>query len=206
MHNKNCFDELPKNVGKPVRIDGKDVYTIKHPLDESKTVKVILNPDEAARARGQRYVEVIAQPRSNKVIIKQEDKPTSTVDSSSSTIYAESGQVGRGWNNYMNNPQNFTNTTFHSNGYTFRTDSLGRPENVSGKLTLKTTDVNTRNSNAQVKAGGADRGSDDHGGHLIASMFNGPGESLNLVPMDRWVNGAGGKWYDLGGFVEKSTR
>ncbi|MDQ9036416.1 DNA/RNA non-specific endonuclease [Acinetobacter seifertii] len=37
----------------------------------------------------------------------------------------------------------------------------------------------------------------DHGGHLIASMFNGPGEGINLVPMNAKFNGSGGACYEL---------
>ncbi|NOH78363.1 hypothetical protein F0231_01260 [Vibrio sp. RE86] len=38
---------------------------------------------------------------------------------------------------------------------------------------------------------------DDHGGHLIASMFNGLGEQINYVPMNKKVNGSGGEWGSL---------
>lgn len=34
--------------------------------------------------------------------------------------------------------------------------------------------------------------SNDEGGHLIASIFDGPGERLNLVPMDTNLNR--GEW------------
>ncbi|PNK61354.1 polymorphic toxin-type HINT domain-containing protein [Psychrobacter sp. FDAARGOS_221] len=192
VHNKNCFDELPKNVGEPVRIDGKDVYTIKHPLDESKTVKLILNPDEAARARGQRYVEVDVKPRKGEVTIKEPNKPTNTfVSSPSRTIIAEAGQKGN-WNRLLNNYDQYPNATIHTTrGQEFKIDSQGRVENVTAKLFKETND---RNGNQQVKAGGSDRLDNDHGGHLLAAMFGGPGEGINLVAMNKKFNGSGGDW------------
>lgn len=32
---------------------------------------------------------------------------------------------------------------------------------------------------------------------MIAAVFGGAGEAINLVPMDRTLNGAGGAWYRL---------
>jgi DNA/RNA non-specific endonuclease len=52
---------------------------------------------------------------------------------------------------------------------------------VSGKLDLETAQ---RNGYQQKVSGREDRLPDDQGGHLIASIFNGPGDRLNLVPMD----------------------
>jgi hypothetical protein len=37
-------------------------------------------------------------------------------------------------------------------------------------------------------AGGADRATDDQGGHLFATVFRGPGERINLVPMNSNLN------------------
>ena len=61
------------------------------------------------------------------------------------------------------------------------TDGSGRVKSVEGELTLEKAE---RNGYQQVKAGGADRLRDDEGGHLIASIFNGPGEAINLKAMD----------------------
>ncbi len=192
VHNKNCFDELPKDVGKPVRIDGKDVYTIKDPLNESKTVKVILNPDEAARARGEVYVEVDVKPRKGEVTIKEPNKPTNTfLSSPPRTIIAEAGQKGN-WNRLLNNYDQYPNATIRTTrGQEFKIDSQGRVENVTAKLF---DEANDRNGNQQVKAGGSDRLADDHGGHLLAAMFGGPGEGINLVAMNKKFNGSGGDW------------
>lgn len=46
---------------------------------------------------------------------------------------------------------------------------------------------NDRNTYQQCKAGKCGN-TGDEGGHLIASIFNGPGEKINLVPMDGNLN------------------
>ncbi len=65
---------------------------------------------------------------------------------------------------------------------------------VQADLRVDPTD---RNNYRQRIAGGACRQPDDCGGHLIAAVFGGAGEAVNLVPMDKVLNGAGGKWHEL---------
>ncbi|MDU4395566.1 MAG: DNA/RNA non-specific endonuclease [Pluralibacter gergoviae] len=72
--------------------------------------------------------------------------------------------------------------------------SNGRVSSVQADLELGKSD---RNSYQQKVSGRADRAQDDHGGHLIASMFKGPGEGINIVPMDAKFNGSSGEWYNL---------
>ncbi|WP_242650071.1 DNA/RNA non-specific endonuclease [Rodentibacter trehalosifermentans] len=69
-------------------------------------------------------------------------------------------------------------------------------DEVKGQLNL---DKATRNEYRQKVAGGDCRLESDCGGHLIASMFNGVGEGINLVAMDKTLNGASGRWYKLEG-------
>ncbi len=78
------------------------------------------------------------------------------------------------------------------NGYTYRTDAQGRVSDVEGQLDLKTAD---RNSYQQGVSGREDRLPDDQGGHLIASIFNGPGDRVNMVPMNGNFNM--GAWRDM---------
>ncbi|WP_082393139.1 DNA/RNA non-specific endonuclease [Nocardia arizonensis] len=56
-----------------------------------------------------------------------------------------------------------------------------------------------RNANDQAKVGNLPRPNkeDYHGGHLIADVFGGPGDKLNLIPMDKVLNGASGDWGQL---------
>lgn len=73
------------------------------------------------------------------------------------------------------------NTDYVVNGYTYQTDAQGRVTSAEGQLDLKTAD---RNSYQQGVSGREDRLPDDQGGHLIASIFNGAGDRVNLVPMN----------------------
>ncbi|MGN7984009.1 hemagglutinin repeat-containing protein [Burkholderia sp. 22313] len=94
------------------------------------------------------------------------------------------------WNAELNNPK--PNTVYNvDDSKVYQTDSLARVTRVDGDLSLLTKD---RNGYQQVKAG-REGGSGDDGGHLIASILNGPGEKLNIVPMDSNLNR--GAWKQL---------
>ena len=86
------------------------------------------------------------------------------------------------------------NNNYNVNGYDYVTDSNSRI--VSAKGNLKVGNA-PRNGYQQRRAGGKDRGSNDHGGHLIASQFGGSGDLDNLVAMHKNVNGSGGAFYNL---------
>ena len=95
---------------------------------------------------------------------------------------------GKGdWNKQLNKPE--PNTTYKVDGNnTYKTDSQGRVQSVEAKLSLNTND---RNSYQQCKAGKCGVAGDE-GGHLIGTRFNGPGEKLNIVPMNSNLNR--GEW------------
>lgn len=77
------------------------------------------------------------------------------------------------------------NTVYKVDGNkTFQTDGLGRVEKVESNLSLTKNDRNTYQQCVAGKCGV----SGDEGGHLIASIFNGPGERLNLLPMNGNLN------------------
>ncbi len=46
----------------------------------------------------------------------------------------------------------------------------------------------------------------DDGGHLLAAMFNGPGEQINYVPMAMSLNQAGGEWYKMEQVMKEALR
>ena len=75
----------------------------------------------------------------------------------------------------------------------FVTDDTGRVTRVETELTYRdqATAELFRNGNQQRLAGGEYRLDGDQGGHLIAASLGGPGEPINLVPMDRALNGNG---------------
>lgn len=85
---------------------------------------------------------------------------------------------------------NITYTT--PEGYTYKTDELGRIVSCEGTLQLGD---GKRNPYAQKTSGRDDREDDDDGGHLIASIFKGSGDFDNLVPMNGNLNK--GEWKKL---------
>lgn len=97
-------------------------------------------------------------------------------------VEVSSGSKGA-WNKELNKPE--PNTLYKVNGNkTYKTDDLGRVDTVEASLSLTKND---RNTYQQCIAGkcGIDG---DEGGHLIASIFNGPGERLNILPMNGNLN------------------
>nr|WP_231100332.1 DNA/RNA non-specific endonuclease [Pseudomonas putida] len=67
---------------------------------------------------------------------------------------------------------------------TYQTDSLGRVDKVESNLSLTRNDRNIYQQCVAGKCGV----SGDEGGHLIPSVFNGPDEGLNLLPMNGKLN------------------
>ncbi|WP_165495966.1 DNA/RNA non-specific endonuclease [Phytopseudomonas daroniae] len=67
--------------------------------------------------------------------------------------------------------------TVSKNGYTYHLDDQGRVTKVEGDLKLNKSQG--RNAKAQREAGGADRLSDDQGGHYIGRRFDGPMDDFN---------------------------
>ncbi|WP_231570559.1 hemagglutinin repeat-containing protein [Aeromonas dhakensis] len=97
-------------------------------------------------------------------------------------VEVSSGGKGA-WTKELNKPE--PNTIYKVDGNkTYQTDSLGRVEKVESNLSLTKNDRNTYQQCVAGKCGI----SGDEGGHLIASVFNGPGERLNLLPMNANLN------------------
>ncbi|SIO95900.1 hemagglutinin repeat-containing protein [Vibrio spartinae] len=114
------------------------------------------------------------------------------IDNTEQAINLQRGVKGD-WNKMANNPEPDSHYQFE-NGYSYKTDSDGRVNSVEADLKLDPWD---RNTYQQKVSGRECRSPDDCGGHLIASMFGGPGEGINLVPMNGKLNGSGGEWYKL---------
>ncbi|RKS85745.1 DNA/RNA non-specific endonuclease [Orbus hercynius] len=98
------------------------------------------------------------------------------------TIETESGSKGN-WNKALNNPE--PNSIYLVDGNKrYHTDELGRLKQVEAELKLDTLD---RNTYQQLKMG--KQGIEgDEGGHLIASILNGSGEKINMLPMNANLN------------------
>ncbi|MEQ1967770.1 DNA/RNA non-specific endonuclease, partial [Xenorhabdus nematophila] len=120
---------------------------------------------------------------------KQTNQPGSSL-TKPAVVVVNSGKTSA-WEKQLNKPQ--PNTIYHVDGNkTYRTDSLSRPVSVEASLTLSSND---RNHYQQRKTGHQGNPGDD-GGHLIGTIFNGPGEKLNMVPMESSLN-RHGAWRNM---------
>ena len=117
---------------------------------------------------------------------KEKEQSNSSQKNPSSTehkvVDIKSGGKGD-WNKQLNKPEPSTVYKVDGNN-TYKTDSQGRVQSVEAKLSLNKND---RNSYQQCKAGKCGVAGDE-GGHLIGTRFNGPGEKINIVPMNSNLN------------------
>ena len=92
-------------------------------------------------------------------------------------------------NPYRVNGELVPDNEFTKDGYTYKTDSQGRPVSAEGKLQLKDQGAEkTPLKETMDDIGKGDERSGDDRGHLIADMFKGSGGLENLVPMDAHLN------------------
>tara|TARA_Y100000815_G_C13340478_1_gene499716 strand:+ start:373 stop:909 length:537 start_codon:yes stop_codon:yes gene_type:complete len=111
-------------------------------------------------------------------------EPAKTPDN---TTELEPGEKGS-WNKALNGELK-PNHKYKVGEYLYETDSEGRVTKVSGKLDLTKRDRNKYQQGKAGKTAGIKDGLDkDEGGHLIASIFNGPGEQVNYAAMDGNLN------------------
>ncbi|MEM7040253.1 MAG: DNA/RNA non-specific endonuclease [Bacteroidota bacterium] len=90
------------------------------------------------------------------------------------------------WNKAINIDLN-SNHKYLVNDYLYETDEKARVYKVSGKLRLANRDRNTHQQTSSVKKKDGIKGQDE-GGHIIACIFDGPGEQINYWPQLRAVN------------------
>ena len=124
------------------------------------------------------------------------------------TVEANCSSTENQPNEVLDNPQPSTQYAVTGTTFTFKTDAEGRTIRVTGVLKPDLVeDMETANARcarqpaSQRRVGHAcqeeGRAMECDGGHLIASEFGGPGESVNMVPMERSANqGAYGRWRD----------
>ncbi len=129
-----------------------------------------------------------SQPRNNERFPparpKPEPEPKPVADE---VTELEPGDKGS-WNKALNGDLK-PNHKYKVGNHLYETDDAGRVSRVSGKLDLNTRDRNTYQQVKSAKEAGIKDGlSDDDGGHLIASIFDGPGEQINYAPMNSNLN------------------
>jgi len=163
-----------------------DAYQLKNAIEEGRV-------DDAKAIAAELGIGLATEVvPGNKILIKMKKMLGSSdeaatavakVDAPSSNVVSESAGSKGNWNGSLNKPE--ANTTYQvDTGHTFATDELGRVKKVEGELDLNKMD---RNTYQQCKAGNCGNANDE-GGHLIASVLGGPGEKINLVPMDANLN------------------
>ncbi|WP_062270714.1 DNA/RNA non-specific endonuclease [Endozoicomonas arenosclerae] len=123
---------------------------------------------------------------------EKEPKDESTSNTPEDVIVLEPGEKGS-WNKALNGELK-PNHKYQVGPYLYETDDNGRVNRVSGELDLTKRDRNTYQQGKAGKAEGIKDGlTDDDGGHLIASIFDGPGEQINYLPMNSNLNRGGWK-------------
>lgn len=96
------------------------------------------------------------------------------------------GQKGA-WNDALNGGLQPNTAYVLANGHSYVTDAAGRVTRAEATLDLGKLNTGDRNAYQQVMAGRVG-GEGYDGGHLIATLFGGAGERINLVPQLASVN------------------
>ena len=107
-------------------------------------------------------------------------------------IKETSGKKGN-WNKALNNELE-PNKIYKVDDYSYFTDEAGRVNKVSGELKLETKDRNIYQQGKAVEMKDGIIG-EDQGGHIIARIFNGPGEQINYIPQNAKLNN--GEWKSM---------
>ncbi len=103
------------------------------------------------------------------------------------TITLEPGSKGS-WNKELNGELQ-SDTYYQVADYRYETDASGRVTMVGGTLKYKKRDRNTYQQAKAGKEGGIKDGlKNDEGGHMVASIFDGPGEQINYSAMNGNLN------------------
>src|SRR5262245_24248419 len=102
--------------------------------------------------------------------------------------HEKSGRVDH-WNDQLMDPEP-SSVYIVDDRYLYATDRAGRVAHAEGWLGWLASKDNDdrRNLDAQREAGEPDRQRDDQGGHLFGTVFDGPGESINLTAQSRVQN------------------
>ena len=91
-------------------------------------------------------------------------------------------------NLYRVDDQLLPNSTNEINGYTYKTDELGRIISAEGKLHLKDDRDKLKIRDSMEVVGKGDQRDSDDRGHLIGDQFDGSNGLENLVPQDSNIN------------------
>ena len=174
--------ELPRlmqnpNVSKITTIDPDTMAETV--IFERKAGTVYVKPNETLIKNGE-WDEILEKLQNDKSVVEIID-----INSNKQIIIETSG-VKRNWNKALNSELK-PNTIYKVDDYSYFTDEAGRVNKVSGELKLETKDRNVYQQGKSVDVKNGIKG-DDQGGHIIARVFNGPGEQINYVPQTAKLN------------------
>ena len=190
------YDTLQEKAAKVLEARMLDLYG-EHAFDMLKA-PVVPTKQQYPQIERQKNSGKIEKPKQKLNLDKlKKDKPEKKEISKpvvQLTAGVASGKRGvkGSWDTELENPKPNTvyEVTSIHNGqpakYIYETDELGRTIRVKGKLQLSSIEKNKerdklhRNDKTQSAYGGPDPEYD--GGHLIATLFQGPAEKINLVP------------------------
>ena len=181
--------ELPRlmqnpNVSKITTIDPDTMA--KTVIFERKAGTVYVKPNETLIKNG-KWDEILESMKNDKSIGEIID-----INSNKQIIIETSGIKGN-WNKALNSELK-PNKIYKVDDYSYFTDEAGRVNKVSGELKLETKDRNVYQQGKSVDVKNGIKG-DDQGGHIIARVFNGPGEQINNVPQTAKLNN--GEWKSM---------
>lgn len=153
---------------------------------ERKAGTVYVKPNETLIKNGA-WDEILEKLQNDKSVVEIID-----INSNKQIIIETSGVKGN-WNKALNSELK-PNTIYKVDDYSYFTDEAGRVNKVSGELKLETKDRNVYQQGKSVDVKNGIKG-DDQGGHIIARVFNGPGEQINYVPQTAKLNN--GEWKSM---------
>ncbi len=188
--------ELPRlmqnpNVSKITTIDPDTLAETV--IFERKAGTIYVKPNETLIKSG-KWDEILENLKNDKSVGEIID-----INSNKQLIIENSGIKGN-WNKALNSELE-PSKIYKVNDYSYFTDETGRVNKVSGELKLEAKDRNIYQQRKSVEIKDGIKG-EDQGGHIIARIFNGPGEQINYVPQTAKLNN--GEWKSMENSWKKS--
>ncbi len=102
--------------------------------------------------------------------------------------FAEKTYVDDNGKEYRTGNELHPNTTYEVNGYTYKTDDMGRIISAEGKLQVQDHDDRKTITDSREVIGHGEMKATDDRAHLFSDRVNGKEDLSNIVPMDRNLN------------------
>lgn len=160
-----------------------DVSDINTPKPENKEFQKIkpeenLTVNEAKSFWNDLFSKEISRETEN----TEQDNSHQEVIDGVTYYYDDNGDLYRVGNELLPNSQ------YEINGYTYKTDELGRITSAEGKLHIKERDGRLPIKDSIENIGKGDQKEGDDRGHLIGDQFDGSNGLENMVPQDASIN------------------